>query len=146
MWESILKTLEIMGWLGAVLGILAFANIVTKTIVNVWSKKEDFSWKKMLKGIGKVLVFYLSTIIVSIAFTMLPFINEMVSTAFGIELFSNETLTTLSSVAVLSVVATVILSQGKKAIEGILELSKIETGDKEEITWEVDESDDEEEK
>ena len=145
MWEAILKTLEIMGWLGAVLGILSFTNIITKTIVNTWSKKEEFSWKKMFKGIGKVVVFYITAIIVSIAFTMLPFINQMVSDSFGIELFSNETLTTLSSVAVLGTITTVIITQGKKAIEGILELAKIETGDKEEITWEVDESDDEEE-
>ena len=33
--EAILKTLEIMGWLGIILMILAVTNIVTSTLSNV---------------------------------------------------------------------------------------------------------------
>ena len=121
--EAILHTLSIMGWMGIILGILACTNIVTKTITNVWSKVESFSWKKLFKGIGKVVVFYLSAIAVSIAFTMLPFVNEMIINAFGVKLFNNETLNTLSSVAVLAIVAAVIIIQGKQAIESVLGLS-----------------------
>ena len=69
---------------------------------------------------------------------MLPFINEMITNAFGVILLSNDTLNTLSSVAILGVVLTTIVLQGKKAIQSILELSKLSTNENEEITWEVD--------
>lgn len=49
MLEAIMLTLKIMGWLGIVLGILVGVNIVTGTIVNIWSGKETFSWKKNVK-------------------------------------------------------------------------------------------------
>ena len=137
--EAILSTLGIMGWLGIVLGILAMTNIVTRTLANVWSKEESFSWDKMLKGIGKVVIFYLSAVAVSIAFTILPFINDMITEAFGVVLLAKDTLTTLSSVAVLSVVVTVIVTQGKKALESVINLSKLSTSNKEEITWKVEE-------
>lgn len=136
--EAILKTLEIMGWLGIILMILAVTNIVTSTLSNVWSGEESFSWKKMIKGISKVVIFYLSAVAVSIAFTMLPFINEMITTAFGVILLSNDVLNTLSSVGILGIVLATIVLQGKKAIQSILSLSKISTGEKEEITWEVE--------
>lgn len=139
MWEAILSTLGIMGWLGIVLGILAMTNIVTRTLANVWSKEENFSWEKMLKGIGKVVIFYLSAVAVSIAFTILPFINDMITNAFGVVLLAKDTLTTLSSVAVLSVVVAVVVTQGKKALESVINLSKLSTGNKEEITWDVEE-------
>lgn len=93
----------------------------------------------MLKGIIKVGVFYLSAVAVSIAFTMLPFVNEMITNVFGVILFSNDVLNTLSTVVILSTVAAVIVSQGKKAIESVINLSKISTGTKEEITWNVEE-------
>ena len=67
MLEAIIATLKIMGWLGVILGILVVVNISSKTIYNVWSSKELFSWKKMLKGIGKSLVFYLSAVAISVA-------------------------------------------------------------------------------
>lgn len=139
MWEAILSTLGIMGWLGIVLGILAITNIVTRTLANVWSKEENFSWEKMLKGIGKVIIFYLSAVAVNIAFTILPFINDMITNAFGVVLLAKDTLTTLSSVAVLSVVVAVVVTQGKKALESVINLSKLSTGNKEEITWDVEE-------
>lgn len=136
--NAILKTLEIMGWLGIILMILSTTNIITSTLSNVWSGQEEYSWKKMVKGISKVIIFYLSAVAVSIAFTMLPFINEMITNAFGVILLSNDTLNTLSSVAILGVVLTTIVLQGKKAIQSILELSKLSTNENEEITWEVD--------
>jgi hypothetical protein len=138
MLDAIIKTLEVMGWLGVVLGILAITNILTKTLANVWSKEEDFSLSKMLKGIGKVAVFYLSSVAVSIAFTLLPYINEMIANMFDVVLLSNDTLNTLSSVAVLGLVVTAVVVQGKKAIEGISYLSNISTGDNEDITWDVE--------
>ena len=88
----------------------------------------------MIKGISKVVIFYLSAVAVSIAFTMLPFINEMITTAFGVILLSNDVLNTLSSVGILGIVLATIVLQGKKAIQSILSLSKISTGEKEEIT------------
>lgn len=139
MLEVIILTLKIMGWLGIILAILSSTNILTKTLTNIWSKKEGFSWNKMLKGIGKVVVFYFSAVAVSIAFTILPFINEMITTFFGVMLISNDTLNTLSSTGILGIVMATVVSQGTKAIQSILELSKISTGEKEEITWKVEE-------
>lgn len=88
----------------------------------------------MFKGIGKVSVFYFSAVAVSIAFTILPFINEMITTFFGVMLISNDTLNTLSSTGILGIVMATVVMQGTKAIQSILELSKTSTGEKEEIT------------
>lgn len=137
MLEALVLTLEIMGWLGIVLGILVLINIITATILNVWSGEETFSWKKMFKGILKSVIFYLSAVALGVAFTILPFINEMITNAFGIMLLSNEMLDTLSSVGVLGVVMTAIVIQGKKAIQSILQFAQISTNSQEEITWTV---------
>lgn len=134
--EAILKTLQIMGWLGIALAILAIVNIVAGTLINIWSGKETFNGKKMIKGIAKVLAFYVCSVFVAIAFTMLPFINEMITNAFGVILLSSELLNTLSSVAVLGVVTAAIVVQGKKAIQGVVDLANI-SSDTEVITWEV---------
>ena len=131
--EAILKTLQIMGWLGIALGILAIVNIVTGTLTNIWSGKETFNGKKMLKGIAKVLAFFMCSVFVAIAFTMLPFINEMITNAFGVILLSSELLNTLSSIAVLGIVTAAIVVQGKKAIQGIVDLANI-SSDTEVIT------------
>jgi phage-related holin len=138
MLEAIIQTLQIMGWLGIILGILVIVNITTSTIHNVWSSKELFSWKKMLKGIGKSLVFYLSAVAISVACTMLPYVNEMIAASFGVMLVSNETLEVLSSVGILGIVMATVVVQAKKAIKGISVLSQVSTSD-EEITWTVEE-------
>lgn len=129
--EAIWLTICIMGWLGVVLLILSATNIITKTLVNVWTNKESFSKKKMAKGIEKVFVFYISSVAISIAFTMLPFINQMIINYFGVILLSNENLNTLSSTAVLGVVIATVISQGKKAIEGVIALSNVSTSEEE---------------
>jgi phage-related holin len=138
MLEAIMETLQIMGWLGIILGILVVVNIATSTIYNVWSSKELFSWKKMLKGISKSLVFYLSAVAISVACTMLPYVNEMITESFGVMLVSNETLEVLSSVGILGIVMATVITQAKKAIIGITTLSNVSTSD-EEITWKVEE-------
>lgn len=120
-----LNLIKILGWLGVVLGILSIVNITTGTLTNIWEKQESFSWNKMIKGVSKVLIFYLSASAIAIAFALLPYINGMITNTFNVELLSNELLNTLSSVAVLSIVISTITNQGKKAINGILELSKI---------------------
>lgn len=130
MLEAIAETLKIMGMLGIVLFILAAVNIATGTIVNIWEKGEKFSWIKMLKGIEKVLVFFASAIAISVAFTMLPYINDMIIDAFDVSLINAETLKTLSSVAVVGTVIAAVIVQGKKAIVGIGELSKISSNAK----------------
>lgn len=133
MLEAIIETLQIMGWLGVILGILVIVNITTSTIHNIWSGKEVFSWKKMLKGIGKSLVFYLGAAAISIACTMLPYVNEMITESFGVMLVANETLEVLSSIGILGIVMSTVVVQAKKAITGISTLSKVSTSD-EEIT------------
>ena len=95
MLDAILSTLKIVGWLGVILGILVIVNTVCGTVFNISEKKEAFSWKRLFVGIGKSGVFYLASALVSVAFTMLPYINEMITNAFGTILLSNELLNTL---------------------------------------------------
>jgi len=133
MWEAILSTLGIMGWLGLVLLLLVIVNTVCGTIHNI-HEGQEFSWKTMFKGLGKALVYYLSAVLTSIAFTMLPFINEEITNSFGIILVSSEALTTLSSVAVLGVVVATVIHQGKKALKGIVDLANISVTEDEIIT------------
>ena len=137
MLDTILSTLTIMGWMGIVLGILVIVNVSTSSIYNVWSSKEKFSWKKMLKGLVKAVVFYISAAALSVAFTILPFINDMISNAFGTELISNDVLEMLSSAGVLGTVITAIVMQGKRALTGLLKMQEVSTS--EEITWNVEE-------
>ena len=73
-----------------------------------------------------------------VACTMLPYINEMITKAFGTVLLSNDILTTLSSVGVLGVVVAAIVSLGKKAIANVVKLANM-AYETEEITWNVEE-------
>lgn len=138
MLEAILSTLSIMGWLGIILGILVTVNTVCGTVFNIGENKESFSWKRLFVGIGKSVVFYMAAALVSIAFTMLPYINEMITDAFGTILLSNELLNTLSSIGVLGVVISAVVVQGKKAITNTVKLANM-SGNTEEITWKVEE-------
>lgn len=125
MLNAIAETLKIMGVLGIILIILAIVNIITGTLFNIWENGENFSWKKMLQGIEKILIFYASSIAIAVAFTMLPFVNEQIIDAFNVTLINADTLHTLSSVAVLGTVIAAVIVQGKKAIAGIGKLANI---------------------
>ena len=125
MLEAILKTLEMMGWLGIVLAILAFVNILTNTLINVWCKGEKFDGKRLLKGIGKVAAFYTCTALVGIAFALLPFINSMINNTFQIAILSEDILSTFSTVAIFTEIASILIIQAKKAYKGIVELADI---------------------
>ena len=138
MLKAILSTLSIMGWLGVMLGILVIVNTVCGTVFNISEKKESFSWKRLFSGLGKSLIFYIAAALVSVAFTMLPYINEMITNAFGTILLSNELLNTLSSIGVLGVVISAIVVQGKKAITNTVQLANM-TNNTEVITWNVEE-------
>lgn len=67
---------------------------------------------------------------------MLPFVNDMITNVYGIQLIASDTLNTLSTVAVLGIVINSIIAQGKKALEGIGQLLTVKANN-EEITWEV---------
>lgn len=138
MLDAILTTLKIMGWLGVVLALVVIVNTVCGTVFNISSKKEVFSWARLFKGLGKSLIFYVSATLMGVACTMLPYINEMITKAFGTVLLSNDILTTLSSVGVLGVVVAAIVSLGKKAIANVVKLANM-AYETEEITWNVEE-------
>ena len=142
MLEAIMEILKIMGWLGVVLGIIATVNLVCGTIYNI-NDGQTFSWKKFFKGILKVVIFYISAVFVSIAFTMLPYINTMITDAFGVVLLSSELLNTLSSVAVLGIVVASVVTQAKKAFTNVSKLSTM-SSDVEVITWDVIEPEEDE--
>lgn len=145
MLDAIIEILSVMGWLGIVFAILVITNTIAGAISNIWSGEEAFSWKRLFQGLLKAFVFYLAATFISIAFTIIPFINEMITTSFGVMLFSNETLNTLSGIGVLGVVVAAIVVQGKKAIENIIKLANT-SSNTEQITWNVVEEEDEEEK
>jgi ABC-type molybdate transport system permease subunit len=138
MLEAVIQTLQIMGWLGIIFAILVITNIVAGTLANIWSGKEPFSGKKMMQGILKALVFYISSVAIGVAFTMLPFINDMITLESGSSLISQEMLDTLSNVGILSIIISAIISQGKKALENILKLASlnVKIDEKETITGE----------
>ena len=142
MLEAIMEILRIMGWLGVVLGIIAIVNLVCGTIYNI-NDGQTFSLKKFFKGILKVVIFYISAVFVSIAFTMLPYINTMITDAFGVVLLSSELLNTLSSVAVLGIVVASVVTQAKKAFTNVSKLSTM-SSDVEVITWDVIEPEEDE--
>lgn len=142
MLEAIMEILRIMGWLGVVLGIIATVNLVCGTIYNI-NDGQTFSWKKFFKGILKVVIFYISAVFVSVAFTMLPYINTMITDAFGVVLLSSELLNTLSSVAVLGIVVASVVTQAKKAFTNVSKLSTM-SSDVEVITWDVIEPEEDE--
>ena len=129
--EAILATLQIMGWLGIAFVILSIVNIITGTLTNIWLNGEQFNWKKLFKGIAKVIAFYVSATFVAISFTMLPFINEMIINAFSVDLLSSELLNTFSSVGVLTIVISTLTIQAKKAINGIMSLANISSNTEE---------------
>lgn len=137
MLEAILSTLKIMGWLGVILGILVLVNISSSAICNIWSGKERFCWKKLIKGVVKAVIFYASATALSIALTMLPYINDMITETCGTVLIAGETLETLSSVGVLGTVVAAIIAQGKKAVTSIMKMTTVSTS--EEITWNIEE-------
>lgn len=138
MLNAILSTLSIMGWLGIILAILIVVNTTCGTIFNVFSKGEKFSWKRLLGGMGKALVFYIAAALVSVACTMLPYINEMITESFGVMLLTEDLLKTLSSVGVLGIVVSVITIQAKNALKNTVQLANM-GNQTEDITWEVEE-------
>ena len=138
MLDAILSTLGIMGWLGIILMILVAVNTACGTIFNIFSKGEKFSWKRLVGGMGKALVFYLAAALVSVACTMLPYINNMISDSFGVVLLTDDLLKTLSSVGVLGIVVSVITIQAKNAIKNTVQLANM-GNQPEEITWNVEE-------
>ena len=122
MLETIIEVLKTMGWLGVILGILTFVNTICGIITNL-DRGEKFNLRKLLKGLLKAVMFYLSAVLTSIAFTMLPFINTMITKIFEIELLSSDTLNTLSTIAILGIIVAAIITQGKGAIENVNRLS-----------------------
>ena len=138
MLEAILSTLKAMGWLGIVSVLLMIVNTICGAVFNVSTGKEKFSFKRLLGGIGKALVFYISSALAGVAFSMLPYINVMIGDVFGMQLFADELLHSLSSVGILGVVVSVITMQAKRAINSIVKLANM-GNQTEEITWKVEE-------
>ncbi len=138
MLEAILSTLKAMGWLGIVSVLLMIVNTICGAVFNISTGKEKFSFKRLLGGIGKALVFYISSALAGVAFSMLPYINVMIGDVFGMQLFADELLHSLSSVGILGVVVSVITMQAKRAISSIVKLANM-GNQTEEITWKVEE-------
>lgn len=124
MLETIIEVLKIMGWLGIILGILTFVNTICGIITNL-DEGEKFSFRKLFKGLAKAIIFYISAVLTASAFTMLPFINSMITDIFSIELLSSDTLNTLSSIAMLGIVVAAIIVQGKSALTNITRLANM---------------------
>lgn len=138
MLETIMPTLSIMGYLGIILGILVLINTVCGIMKNM-NEGQEFSFAILFRGLLKAVIFYACSSMMSVAFAMLPEVNAMIQNLTGIQLFGQETLNTLSSVAVFTVVVAAVTAQGKSALEGITGLLNVKINN-EAITWEVDDS------
>ena len=68
MLEAIMSILSVIAWLGVVLGILLITNTLCGTVSNVLFNGEKFSFKRLFTGIGKALVFYISSALTCVAF------------------------------------------------------------------------------
>ena len=124
MWEAVCATLNIIMWIGVILGLLLVVNTVCGIICNL-NKGDHFSWKKFFQGIGKAVAFYISIALLSVATTLLPFINLMVVEVFGVNLIEPAVLNALSTTVIFGIAASAIIIQGKKALENVVELAKI---------------------
>lgn len=124
MLNTILETLKIMGWLGLILLILTVVNTSAGIFYNL-NNGEKFDYKKLLKGFAKVLIFYISAMLTSIAFAILPFINIMITNTFNVGLLSDELLKTMSSTGILSIVIAAIISQATNALENIKKIAEM---------------------
>ena len=131
-WTTIEQILSIMVWIGVILGLLTLVNITCKAFHNVLALKQPFSWKKIAKGLGRMALFYISSICVSVAFSVLPYVNALIGQTFGIELVGGEILEQLSTLGVLGVCVNAIIAHGKKAMEGISVLGRVDEPIKEE--------------
>lgn len=121
--EAIYSILIIVGWLGIVLGILLTANTLCGMIYNIFFNNEKFTFKRLFIGIGKAFIFYIGSALTCIAFTLLPFINDMITTSFDTVLISNDLLNTMSSVGILAMIVSAITIQGKNALQNISKLA-----------------------
>ena len=124
MWEAVCATLNIIMWIGVILGLLLVVNTVCGIICNL-NKGEKFSWNKFFQGIGKAVAFYISIALLSVATTLLPFINLMVVEVFGVNLIEPAVLNALSTTVIFGIAASAIVIQGKKALENVIELAEI---------------------
>ena len=138
MWEAVCATLNIVMWIGVILGLLLIVNTMCGIICNL-NKGESFSWNKFFQGIGKAVAFYAGIALLSVVSTLLPFINAMVVEVFNIELLSSSVLNTLSTAAIFGIAAAAITVQGKKALENIFELAKLSLGNLEVKKEEIEE-------
>ena len=77
--EALMATLSVVGWLGIILAMLLVVNTVCGVIYNTNEKQENFSFKKLFKGIFKSIVFYGCMALLAVAFTLLPYVNEMIT-------------------------------------------------------------------
>lgn len=125
--DAIIKVLQIIGWLGIILSIEVLVNTLTGIVYNTTKNNQKFSWRILFKGLAKALVFYVSASALAIAFTMLPYVNEMITEVFNVELISTDILNTLSSVSILGIIIVAIVTQGKKALEGMANMLDIKT-------------------
>lgn len=110
--------LEIMLYIGIALGLVSLVNITLQTITNI-SNGEKFSFKKLFKGIGKVILLWvLSTILVNVC-DFLPEINTKINETLGVTLIGTDALEGISAVAVLGIIISALLNQIRKAIGAI---------------------------
>jgi cytochrome bd-type quinol oxidase subunit 2 len=140
MLNTILELINILGWLGIVLVFLVTINTGASVFHNMSEKQEPFKIKKLFKGLGKALAFYVSASALAVVVTILPFINNMILETYEIVLVDSDILHTLSGIGVIGVIITVIVNEAKKSYGAIVKLSDIDSSiseETEEIDWVV---------
>lgn len=95
------------------------ANIIFGVLNSVSVKKEDFSWKKLFKGIGKSLAVYAAVLITAYACMSLPYLNNETIKIVGEPLFAESVIEGISVIGVLSSISVAIVHRANAAIENI---------------------------
>ena len=119
--EAISTVIGIMIWIGFASVLCAAVNIGGKIIINI-KNGEKFTWGKFFKGIGKVCLLWVASLIVALVCAMLPFINTALVEAYGLMFIGDEILSTISSMAVIGICVNALIVEIKKAIETIKKL------------------------
>lgn len=117
--DAILKTLQSMGILGIVIGVLTLANIVLGTVYSVSVCGDFFDIKKMFKGILKSIIIYIGAILLAIGVTILPI--ALAECGFS-DLVKPEVLETFSITAIATIMIGTAVKQGLNAYDNLKKL------------------------
>ena len=128
MLPEILNNLTLIGWVFLTFVIVYVVNIILSIRINVFKLKEEFDVKKFINGIVNMLSLGIGCSLLSISFSMIPFIV----TTYAITI-SDEILQFCNNVIIATVFFDAIFEYAKQDIEKLRGLIKLKNKDNIEI-------------